>query len=227
MWTTRTEMLIGKENCEKLKNSHITIVGLGGVGGYAVVMLARAGVNNFTLIDFDKVEETNINRQIVATTKTIGKFKTEVLKEMLLEINPNCQIQIYTTRLTEDNISSLISKDTDYCIDCIDSVKDKVSLCSYCYFNEIPIISAMGAGNRIDIPEFKVIDLYKTANDGLAKVMRKKLKEKGVKNLEVVAPASPALKNIDGVGSISYYPAMCGCVLSAQVLNKLLKKENL
>ena len=100
MWTTRTEMLIGKENCEKLKNSHITIVGLGGVGGYAVVMLARAGVNNFTLIDFDKVEETNINRQIVATIKTIGKFKTEVLKEILLEINPNCQIQIYTTRLT-------------------------------------------------------------------------------------------------------------------------------
>ena len=222
MWTTRTEMLIGKENCEKLKNSHITIVGLGGVGGYVAIMLARAGVSNFTLIDFDKVEESNINRQYVASTKTVGKFKTEVLKGLMEDINPEINIDIKTERLTEDNLSTLIDRKTNFCIDCIDSVKDKVALCTYCYFNNIPIISAMGAGNRIDIPEFKVMDLYKTANDGLAKAMRKNLKEKGVKNLQVVAPVSPALKDINGVGSISYYPAMCGCVLSAYVINSLI-----
>lgn len=222
MWTTRTEMLIGKENCEKLKNSHITIVGLGGVGGYVAIMLARAGVSNFTLIDFDKVEESNINRQYVASTKTVGKFKTEVLKGLMEDINPEINIDIKTERLTEDNLSTLIDRKTNFCIDCIDSVKDKVALCTYCYFNNIPIISAMGAGNRIDIPEFKVMDLYKTTNDGLAKAMRKNLKEKGVKKLQVVAPVSPALKDINGVGSISYYPAMCGCVLSAYVINSLI-----
>ena len=222
MWTTRTEMLIGKENCEKLENSHITIVGLGGVGGYVAIMLARAGVSNFTLIDFDKVEESNINRQYVASAKTGGKFKTEVLKGLMEDINPEINIDIKTERLTEDNLSTLIDRKTNFCIDCIDSVKDKVALCTYCYFNNIPIISAMGAGNRIDIPEFKVMDLYKTANDGLAKAMRKNLKEKGVKNLQVVAPVSPALKDINGVGSISYYPAMCGCVLSAYVINSLI-----
>lgn len=222
MWATRTEMLIGKENCEKLKNSHITIVGLGGVGGYVAIMLARAGISNFTLIDFDKVEESNINRQYVASTKTAGKFKTEVLKGLMEDINPEINIDIKTERLTEDNLSTLIDRKTNFCIDCIDSVKDKVALCTYCYFNNIPVISAMGAGNRIDIPEFKVMDLYKTANDGLAKAMRKNLKEKGVKNLQVVAPVSPALKDINGVGSISYYPAMCGCVLSAYVINSLI-----
>ena len=222
MWTTRTEMLIGKENCEKLENSHITIVGLGGVGGYVAIMLARAGVSNFTLIDFDKVEESNINRQYVASAKTVGKFKTEVLKGLMEDINPEINIDIKTERLTGDNLSTLIDRKTNFCIDCIDSVKDKVALCTYCYFNNIPIISAMGAGNRIDIPEFKVMDLYKTANDGLAKAMRKNLKEQDVKKLQVVAPVSPALKDINGVGSVSYYPAMCGCVLSAYVINSLI-----
>ncbi len=222
MWSARTEMLIGKENCEKLKNSHVTIVGLGGVGGYVAIMLARAGVSNFTLIDFDKVEESNINRQYVATIDTVGRYKTEVLKNLMLEINPQINIEIKTERLTEENLSSLINITTNFCADCIDSVKDKVALCSYCYFNNIPIVSAMGAGNRIDIPEFKVMDLYKTTNDGLAKAMRKNLKEKGVKKLQVVAPISPALKNTNGVGSISYYPAMNGCVLSAYIINSII-----
>lgn len=222
MWSARTEMLIGKENCEKLKNSHVTIVGLGGVGGYVAIMLARAGVSNFTLIDFDKVEESNINRQYVATIDTVGRYKTEVLKNLMLEINPQINIEIKTERLTEENLSSLINITTNFCADCIDSVKDKVALCSYCYFNNIPIVSAMGAGNRIDMPEFKVMDLYKTTNDGLAKAMRKNLKEKGVKKLQVVAPISPALKNTNGVGSISYYPAMSGCVLSAYIINSII-----
>ncbi len=222
MWTTRTEMLLGKDKLKKIAQSHITIIGLGGVGGYTALMLARAGVSNFTLIDFDKVEESNLNRQVVATTKTIGRYKTEVLKEILLEINPDAQINIYTCRLEKDNIATLIDKNTSFCLDCIDKVEDKVALCAFCYFQNIPILSAMGAGNRVDIPDFKVMDIYKTTNDGLAKIMRKKLRERGVKKLQVVATSSIPLKDVGGVGSISYYPAMCGCVMSASVINSLI-----
>ena len=224
MWTDRTTILIGEENLKTLNNSHITIVGLGGVGGYVAFMLARAGVGHFTLIDFDKVDETNINRQVVANTKTVGMFKTDVIASMIKDINPNCKLEIRTEKLTNNNVSALIS-DCDYVVDCIDSVSDKVELCCFAYQNNIRIISAMGAGNRIDIPKFRVCDIYKTENDGLAKVMRKKLRERDVKKLTVVAPESLPFKKSENnvVGSISYYPAMCGCVLAAKVINDLIK----
>lgn len=221
MWTDRTELLIGKDNLEKLKNAYVTVIGLGGVGGITAVMLARCGIGRLKLVDFDKVDETNINRQVVANTKTVGKFKTDVLYDMILDINPNCQVEKFTTRLTKDNIYNLISNDT-FVVDAIDSVKDKVDLCDYCYKNEIPIISAMGAGNRYDLPNFKVLDIYKTSNDGLAKIMRKQLKERGVKKLNVVACESVAEKKVP-VGSIAYYPTMCGCVVSAYIVNELIK----
>ena len=221
MWTDRTELLIGKDNLEKLKNAYVTVIGLGGVGGITAVMLARCGIGRLKLVDFDKVDETNINRQVVANTKTVGKNKTDVLYDMILDINPNCQVEKFTTRLTKDNIFKLISKDS-FVVDAIDSVKDKVELCDYCYKNEIPIISAMGAGNRYDLPNFKVLDIYKTSNDGLAKIMRKQLKERGVKKLNVVACESVAEKKVP-VGSIAYYPTMCGCVVCAYIVNELIK----
>ena len=221
MWTDRTELLIGKDNLEKLKNAYVTVIGLGGVGGITAVMLARCGIGRLRLVDFDKVDETNINRQVVANTKTVGKNKTDVLEEMILDINPSCQVEKFSTRLTKENIYNLISNDT-FVVDAIDSVKDKVDLCDYCYKNEIPIISAMGAGNRYDLPNFKVLDIYKTSNDGLAKIMRKQLKERGVKKLNVVACESVAEKKVP-VGSIAYYPTMCGCVICAYIVNELIK----
>ena len=221
MWTDRTELLIGKDNLEKLKNAYVTVIGLGGVGGITAVMLARCGIGRLRLVDFDKVDETNINRQVVANTKTVGKNKTDVLEEMILDINPSCQVEKFSTRLTKENIYNLISNDT-FVVDAIDSVKDKVDLCDYCYKNEIPIISAMGAGNRYDLPNFKVLDIYKTSNDGLAKIMRKQLKEHGVKKLNVVACESVAEKKVP-VGSIAYYPTMCGCVICAYIVNELIK----
>ena len=221
MWTDRTELLIGKDNLEKLKNAYVTVIGLGGVGGITAVMLARCGIGRLRLVDFDKVDETNINRQVVANTKTVGKNKTDVLYDMILDINPNCQVEKFSTRLTKENIYNLISNDT-FVVDAIDSVKDKVDLCDYCYKNEIPIISAMGAGNRYDLPNFKVLDIYKTSNDGLAKIMRKQLKERGVKKLNVVACESVAEKKVP-VGSIAYYPTMCGCVICAYIVNELIK----
>lgn len=226
MWSARTELLIGKDNCEKLTKAHVTVVGIGGVGGYVAVLLARAGIGNLTLIDFDRVDETNINRQIVASQSTIGKLKTEVLKEMIKSINPGCNITIFSERLTETNVKDMIQSEDNYVVDCIDSVKDKVALCSYCYFNKIKIVSAMGAGNRFDIPNFYVTDVFKTSNDGLAKVMRKALKEKGVKNLDVVTSKSVAVKtNIKEIGSISYYPCASACVISAFVVNNLINEK--
>ena len=223
MWQKRTEVLIGKENLDKLKNSHITVVGLGGVGGYVAVLLARAGVKNFTLIDFDNVEETNLNRQIIATQNTLGMPKTEALANLLKSINTCVSLTLINERLTTDNLNRLINKDADYVIDAIDSVKDKTDLCDYCYKNKIKIISSMGSGNRISVPEYQVLDIYKTENDGLAKVMRKKLKERGVKKLKVVATKQQAMK-VDGVvGSISYHPCACACVICAEVVNDLIK----
>lgn len=221
MWTDRTELLLGKEKLEKLKKSFVTVIGLGGVGGITAIMFARCGVGKLRLVDFDKVDETNINRQVVAIIKTVGKFKTDVIREMISDINPNCEVEAITAKLTKDNIQSLISKDT-FVIDAIDSVKDKVELCDYCYKKEIPIISAMGAGNRYDLPNFKILDIYKTSNDGLAKVMRKLLRERGVKNLNVVACSSKAEKKTP-VGSIAYYPNMCGLTICAYVVNEIIK----
>lgn len=226
MWKDRTKALVGEDGLEKLSKSHVCVIGLGGVGGYVCSMLVRAGVENLTIVDFDKVDETNINRQLVANTDTVGKFKTDVLREMLLKINPNCKIEAFNERFNINMAERLFKSKFDYVVDAIDSVDDKLDLITFCKSHNINIISAMGAGNRKNIPHFEVMDIYKTFNDGLAKVMRKKLREKNIASLDVVTSTEKAEKIEENfVGSISYYPAMCGCVLSAYVLNKLLEKE--
>lgn len=221
---SRTEILIGKDGTGKLAQKHVTVVGTGGVGGYVTIMLARAGIEKFTLIDFDDVSPSNINRQIVAYNSTIGRKKVEVLKEMLLDINESITVETKAERLTKENISSLIGQ-TDIVIDAIDSVKDKIELIAYCKNTGIYIISAMGAGNRFDYPSFKLIDIFSTSDDGLAKAVRKGLREKGVKSLDVVISLSKGAK-VDGIiGSISYYPAAMGCYITSVVLNKIIKEE--
>ncbi len=221
MDNSRTEILIGKENINKLNTKIVTIVGVGGVGGYVAVMLARAGIDNIVLIDFDKVCPSNINRQIVAYNSTIGKSKVEVLKNMIEDINPNAQVKIFDEKLTEENVEKLINKNS-FVVDAIDSVKDKIALICYCKDNDIEIISAMGAGNRFDIPNFQIMDIEKTHDDGLAKVVRKKLREIGVKGLNVAISTSSAIKTDGIIGSISYYPVACACVISSYVVNKII-----
>lgn len=224
MWTDRTEILTGQDKLEKLKQSHVAVVGIGGVGGYTCLMLARAGIENITLVDFDKIEETNINRQVVANSKTIGQFKTQVMKEQILEINPNCNVKTYEERLCSENIDKILGQNFDFVVDAIDDITNKIALIVYCKNHNINIVSAMGAGNRINIPSFKVVDIYKTCNDGLAKVMRKKLRENNIQSLDVVVSEQSALKTESKeIGSISYYPAMCGCVLSAYIVTKIIK----
>lgn len=225
MWKDRTKALIGENGVKKLENSHVAVIGVGGVGGYVCLMLARAGVGRITLVDFDRVDETNINRQVVANVNTVGMLKTEIMKNMILSINKDCKVDIFSERFCAQFADKLFSNKFDYVVDAIDSVSDKIELIVYCKHHDINIISAMGAGNRIDIPHFKVMDIYKTSNDGLARVMRKKLREQGIEKLDVVTSESPAIKNDENkniIGSISYYPAMCGCVLSAYVINKIL-----
>ncbi len=221
---SRTEALIGKKNLKKLQNLHAVVVGVGGVGGVCAIMLARAGVGKLTIIDFDTVAPSNLNRQIIAFQSTIGKKKVEVLKEMILDINKNIQISAIDQRLTKDNLS--IVDGGDIVIDAIDSVEEKVTLIAYCKQKNIPIISAMGAGNRYHLPKFEVCDIFKTHDDGLAKVVRKKLREMGIASHKVVCSNSPPDCQIDGmVGSISYTPTICGCTLAGEVVNMVIKGE--
>ena len=219
MWLDRTKSLLGEDGIKKLQNASVTIVGVGGVGGEVAVLLARSGIGRLRLIDFDVVDETNINRQAVAYTNTVGKKKTDVLAEIIEKINPSCLVEAISKRLTKENVGELLGD--AFVVDAIDSVQDKVELIDYATKNNLQIVSAMGAGNRFDYPYFKVVDIYKTSNDGLAKVLRKKLKERGVKKLQVVAPESVAQK-ISPVGSISYYPVACATVVSAYVVNQIL-----
>ena len=224
MWTDRTEILVGKQGVEKLKNAHIAVIGLGGVGGYVAYLLARSGVGQMTIVDFDKVDETNINRQIVADISTIGQNKTEVMKELILKINPEIKVNVFNQKVNSQNLAMLNLESCNFVVDAIDSVQDKLDLICFCKNHDLNIVSAMGAGNRVCIPKFEVTDIYKTSNDGLAKIMRKKLREKKIESLDVVTSLDKPLETESRIiGSISYYPAMCGCVLVAYVIEKLLK----
>lgn len=219
----KTELLIGNSGVEKLKNSNVIIFGIGGVGGYACEMLVRAGVGNLTIVDFDNVDITNINRQILALNSNVGEPKVSAMQKRILDINPAINLKIINDRVTAQNVNELLNNNYDFVIDAIDNVTNKIDLIVAAHNLNLNIISAMGAGNRIQIPQFEVCDLYKTYNDGLAKILRKKLKEKGILKHNVVFSKNIATNCGDQIGSISYYPAMCGCVLSGYVINELLK----
>lgn len=221
---SRTEALIGEENLDKLAKKMITVVGVGGVGGACATMLARAGVEKVRIVDFDLVTSSNVNRQVIAFADTIGQKKVEVLSSMLKRINPNIFVDAICERLTKENVERIV-KDSDVVVDAIDSVKDKLELILYCKRNNIYIVSAMGAGNRFDVPNFYLTDIYKTHDDGLAKVLRKKLREENIKELDVVTSSSKPQKVEGVIGSISYYPAASATVLCAAIINKIIKEE--
>ena len=221
---SRTQALIGKNNVEKIAFKRVTIVGVGGVGGYVATLLARAGVEKMRIIDFDIVSPSNFNRQVVAVKGNEGRLKVEALKDIILSINEDIEVEKKKKKLDKDNVSSLL-ENSDIVVDAIDIVKDKVALIIYCKKHNINIISAMGAGNRYDQPNFYLTDIYKTHDDGLAKVIRKALREEGVKNLDVVTCDSKPEKVEGVIGSISYYPAVCGAVIASAVVNKIIKEE--
>ena len=225
---SRTELLIGKENLEKLKNSKVAIFGIGGVGSFVLEALTRAGIGNFILVDKDNVDLSNLNRQIIATRKTVGKPKVEVAKERILEINPNAEVEIYKEFFmpeTEGILDSTIS----YVVDAIDTVTAKIELVKRAQELNIPIISSMGTGNKLDPTKFEVSDIYKTSVCPLAKVMRKELKARKIKKLKVVyskelpikvARNEEVIKQIPG--SISFAPSVAGLIIAGEVIKDII-----
>lgn len=220
---SRTERMIPKEDIKKINDKAVIVFGLGGVGGSCAEALVRAGIGEIGLVDGDEYEITNINRQAFATTKTLGMRKVDACEERLLEINPNLKIKKYDLFVSEENIRNVDFKDYNYVVDAIDTITSKLLIIKEAYDNNINIISAMGAGNRLDPTKFQVMEIEKTQNDPLARIMRKKLKEMGIKKLKVVCSSELPIKTGDRTpGSISFVPPVCGMVLASQVIRDIL-----
>lgn len=228
---SRSEMLLGKENINKLKNSSVAVFGIGGVGGHCVLALARAGVGKLTLVDNDVVSVSNINRQAVAFCDTVGKQKTEVMKEMLLKINPEIKVETKNIFFLPENKDEFNFEEFDYIVDAIDTVSGKICLVECAKENGVEIISSMGAGNKLNPTQFEVADIYKTSVCPLAKVMRKELKQRGIKNLKVVYSKEKALKPMgetDGrtPGSVSFVPSVVGIIMASEVVKDIIGVRN-
>lgn len=230
---SRTELLIGKDNLEKLHKAKVAIFGIGGVGSYVVEGLVRTGIGNFILVDNDDVSITNINRQIIATTKTVGHSKVDVAKERIMEINPNAKVITYKQFYMPDNQVEL-TDDVSYIVDAIDTVTAKISLIEQANKLNIPIISSMGTGNKLNPTKFEVTDIYKTSICPLAKVMRKELRNRGIDKLKVVYSKEEPIKiekneNIERKGksyvpgSISFVPSVAGLIIASEVVNDIIK----
>ncbi len=232
---SRSELLLGKENIAKLKDKRVAIFGVGGVGGYVVESLARMGVGHLDLIDNDTVSLTNINRQIIALHSTIGKDKVEVAKDRVLDINPNCDVKIYKTFYLPETAHLFNFNDYDYVVDAIDTVAGKLMLVEEAKRYNVPIICSLGAGNHLDPMSFKVSDIYKTSMCPLAKVMRRELKKRNIKDVKVVYSTEQAIKPYDyediqkdsskraTPGSVSFIPSVVGLIIGSEVIKDLLK----
>ena len=235
---SRTQMMFGKEAMEKLENSRVAVFGLGGVGGYTVEALARSGIGTLDLFDHDIVSITNINRQIYATTKTVGKYKTDIAKERILDINPDALVNIYKMFFLPENSHEVDFAKYDYVVDAIDTVSGKIELVIKSIEYDVPIISSMGAGNKIDPTKFKVADIYDTQICPLAKVMRRELKKRGVKSLKTVYSTEPAISTIvlenteteqtqklqkrHIPGSNAFVPSVAGLIIAGEVIKDLI-----
>ncbi len=225
---SRLEILIGKENIEKLKKSSVCIFGLGGVGGYVVEAIARSGIGEITLIDSDTITLTNLNRQIIANHDTIDKYKTEEFKKRIETINPDIKVNIHTVFATNENIPSLISENTSYIVDAIDTVKTKLDLVQYANEKQIKIISSMGTGNKLNPCMLEVADINKTEMCPLAKVIRKELKKRGIKKLKVVYSKEQPIKPLElkeekcKAGSTAFVPSVAGLIIASEVIKDLI-----
>ena len=243
---SRTQLLLGADNMDRLSNAKVAVFGIGGVGGYVVEALARSGVGSFVLVDDDKVCLTNINRQIIATRKTVGKYKVDVMKERILEINPDADVEVRKCFYLPENAHEFPFEEYSYVVDAVDTVTAKIEIIMRAKAAEIPVISCMGAGNKLDASAFQVADIYKTKMCPLAKVMRRELKARGVKKLKVVyseeEPIRPledtsdncnveetcqenleykAAKRRSTPGSVAFVPSVAGLIIAGEVIKDL------
>ena len=245
---SRTQLLLGKDAMEKLHNARVAVFGIGGVGGYVCEGLVRSGVGAFDLIDDDKVCLTNLNRQIIATRKTVGQYKADVMKERILEINPDCDVRVHKCFFLPENADEFPFEEYDYIVDAVDTVTAKIEIIMSAKEKGVPVISCMGAGNKLDGSQFKVADIYKTKMCPLAKVMRYELKKRGVKKLKVVyseeKPTRPfedmsiscrthcicppgakhkCTERRDIPGSTAFVPSIAGLIIAGEVIKDLSK----
>lgn len=243
---SRTQLLLGNDGMDRLKNARVAIFGIGGVGGFAVEALVRSGVGAFDLIDDDKVCLTNLNRQIIATRKTVGKYKVDVMKERILEINPNAHVEVHKCFYLPETANEFDFSSYTYVIDAVDTVTAKIDLIMRANEAGVPIISCMGAGNKLDPTQFEVADIYKTEICPLARVMRRELKKRGVKKLKVVYSKEKPTRPIEDMaiscrencicppgaerkctdrrdipGSIAFVPSVAGLILAGEVIKDI------
>ena len=244
---SRTELLLGKDGMNRLAKSKVAVFGIGGVGGYVCEALVRSGVGAFDLIDDDKICLTNLNRQIIATRKTIGKYKVDVMKERMLEINPDVKVDIHKCFFLPENAHEFAFDEYDYVVDAVDTVSAKIEIIMQSQKNNVPVISCMGAGNKLDADKFQVADIYQTKMCPLAKVMRRELKKRGVKKLKVVYSEEEPKRPIDDLsiscrticvcppgtkrkctvrrdipGSVSFAPSVAGLIIAGDVVKDLV-----
>ena len=229
---SRSEMLLGKDAIKKLNNSSVIVFGVGGVGGYCIEALTRSGIGKIDIVDNDTVSITNINRQIIATTKTIGQYTVDVMKNRILEINPDIKVNIYKTFYTPENSLEFDFSKYDYIVDAIDTVKSKIELVIKAQETNTSIISAMGAGNKLNPLSFEINDIYKTSICPLARVMRTELKKRNIKSLKVVyskeTPIKPSetpekTQKRQTPGSIATLPSVMGLIMANEVIKDLIK----
>ena len=246
---SRTQLLYGKEAMGKLAESRVAVFGIGGVGGYAVEALVRSGIGALDLIDDDKVCLTNLNRQIIATRKTVGQYKVDVAKDRILEINPNCTVRTFKTFYLPETQDLFDFRNYDYVIDAIDTVTGKLTIIENAKKAAVPVISSMGAGNKTDASAFEVADLYQTSICPLAKVMRRECRKRGIDSLKVVYSKEPPRRPIEDMsiscrshcicppdaahtcterrdipGSTAFVPSVVGLIIAGEVINDLTKK---
>lgn len=248
---SRTELLLGKEAMGRLAGARVAVFGIGGVGGYVCEALVRSGVGAFDLIDDDKVCLTNLNRQIIATRSTVGKYKVDVMKERLLDINPDVSVRTHKCFFLPENAEEFPFQEYDYVVDAVDTVTAKIALVMKAQEKKVPIISSMGAGNKLDASQFKVADIYKTKVCPLAKVMRRELKKRGVKKLKVVYSEELPVKPVEDMaiscrsncicppgaehkcterrtipGSVAFVPSVAGLILAGEVVRDLCRVDS-
>lgn len=227
---SRSELLLGKENMEKLKRSRVAVFGIGGVGGHAAEALARTGIGALELFDSDTVSVTNINRQIIATLDAVGRYKTEVMKERIARINPEAEVTVHNCFFLPENSSEFDFSGYDYVVDAVDTVSAKIELVMKCREEGVPIISSMGAGNKLDPTQFEVADIYETSVCPLARVMRTELRKRGVERLKVVYSKEPPLTPLSSEevtgkktvpGSLAFVPSVAGLIIAGEVVKDI------
>ncbi len=230
---SRTEMLIGNEGMEKLNDAKVAIFGIGGVGSFVCEGLARSGVGNFILVDYDKIDESNINRQLIATVKTIGKCKVDLMKERILEINPDANVEIYKEFYMADSEIDILTEDLSYAVDCVDTIMAKIAIICKCDEVGIPVISSMGTGNKLDPTMFEVADIFETSVCPLARIMKKDLRKRNIEKLKVVYSKEHPINTNDCAinqqntkykvkGSVSYVPSVAGLIIAGEVVKDIV-----